>query len=358
MAKKTKRRVRRKPLPGEAVGEINGFPIRRMRVSSLDPAAYNPREITERALGGLRASVGEFWLPQPIVWNKRTSRVVGGHQRLKTLEPDSETDVIVVDLGEVKEKALNIALNNPHAAGDWTDSLNELLKEIRVEIPDLAEDLLFDGLDIDLGLDTGGTGPEEPEKREPLKDPKGVWIIHGSCPEALRKLPDNSIHAICCSPPYWGLRDYKIEDTVWGGDSECEHKWGKKKKLKGVGNNSSIRGEDDDGSGPFDQSGVDPGSKREREHVRQREVDAGQFCLRCDAWRGCLGLEPTPELFLVHLVDVFREVRRVLRQDGTCWLNMGSSYASQADDMMEVRADLTNKERAYVLRGLAECSRR
>jgi DNA modification methylase len=52
------------------------------------------------------------------------------------------------------------------------------------------------------------------------------------------------------------------------------------------------------------------------------------FC-SCSAWRGVLGLEPTPELYVQHLVEIFREVRRVLRADGTCWVNLGDSYAGQ-----------------------------
>lgn len=46
-----------------------------------------------------------------------------------------------------------------------------------------------------------------------------------------------------------------------------------------------------------------------------------------DGWVGCLGLEPTPEMFIAHLVAIFEEVRRVLRADGTAWVNMGDSYA-------------------------------
>jgi DNA modification methylase len=42
---------------------------------------------------------------------------------------------------------------------------------------------------------------------------------------------------------------------------------------------------------------------------------------------GQIGLEPTPELYVERMVAVFREVRRVLRSDGTCWLNIGDSYA-------------------------------
>lgn len=47
-----------------------------------------------------------------------------------------------------------------------------------------------------------------------------------------------------------------------------------------------------------------------------------------DGWHGCLGLEPTPELYVEHLVSVFAEIRRVLRGDGTVWLNLGDSYAA------------------------------
>ncbi len=50
------------------------------------------------------------------------------------------------------------------------------------------------------------------------------------------------------------------------------------------------------------------------------------FCQLCGAWRGCLGLEPTPELYIKHLVDIFREARRVLRNDGVLWLNLGDGY--------------------------------
>ena len=51
-------------------------------------------------------------------------------------------------------------------------------------------------------------------------------------------------------------------------------------------------------------------------------------CVKCGAWKGELGLEPTPELFVDHLADVFDEVRRVLRSDGTLWLNLGDTYCT------------------------------
>ena len=74
--------------------------IETKRVGDLDPAPYNPRSISPDALDGLRHSVERFGLVEPIVWNRRTGHVVGGHQRLKVLQRlgEQETQVVVVDL--------------------------------------------------------------------------------------------------------------------------------------------------------------------------------------------------------------------------------------------------------------------
>jgi DNA modification methylase len=84
----------------------------------------------------------------------------------------------------------------------------------------------------------------------------GITILHGDVREVLPTLPDESVHCVVTSPPYWGLRDYGVE--------------------------------------------------------------------------GQLGLERTPEEYVSNMVGVFREVRRILRDDGTLWLNMGDSYATGA----------------------------
>lgn len=63
-------------------------------------------------------------------------------------------------------------------------------------------------------------------------------------------------------------------------------------------------------------------------------------CSLCGCWRGELGLEPTPELFIAHLVEVFREVRRVLRGDGTLWCNIGDSFSS--NNVIGNRAGVTS----------------
>jgi ParB-like chromosome segregation protein Spo0J len=88
---------------GKRFGTIStvGRPdIRTMDVSDLKPAPYNPRRIDPAAMHGLTKSLERFGDVQPIVWNKRSGLVVGGHQRLKILKSKkvNQTTVVVVDL--------------------------------------------------------------------------------------------------------------------------------------------------------------------------------------------------------------------------------------------------------------------
>lgn len=124
--------------------------IKRMRIDELRPAAYNPRVISDEAMDGLRFSIKRWGLVEPVVWNRRTGNVVGGHQRLKVLmeEGVEETDVVVVDLEISEEKALNVALNSGTIAGKFTDGLRTILSEIdlepieRMRLDDLVYDLV------------------------------------------------------------------------------------------------------------------------------------------------------------------------------------------------------------------------
>jgi DNA modification methylase len=145
-------------------------------------------------------------------------------------------------------------------------------------------------------------------------------IRQGNALDILQRLPDESVHCCVTSPPYWGLRDYGVTAQVWGGDREHRHVWGPL-VLVNATNHSEKRRWNHARNGRGEKQ---PNEKRagwERHRIGQ-----GNFC-GCGAWRGSLGLEPTPELYVEHLVEVFRRVRKVLRADGTCWLNLGDSYA-------------------------------
>ena len=118
-------------------------------LSDLKAAPYNPRKISPAALKGLQASIERFGVVQDIVVNRRSGFVVGGHQRVAALKVAGVKEVPVcwVDLDEPEEKALNVALNNPHISGEFDESLQALLADIQDGIgPELFKDINLDGL--------------------------------------------------------------------------------------------------------------------------------------------------------------------------------------------------------------------
>ena len=141
-----------------------------------------------------------------------------------------------------------------------------------------------------------------------------VMLYQGHVLDVLRQLPSESVHCVVTSPPYWGLRDYGLPPVIWGGDPECEHEWGPAEVYHG------HRG----------SRGQEPQTKWSSNTTYSQYTDTTQsFCTRCGAWQGQLGLEPSPDLYVQHIVEIFREVRRVLRKDGTLWLNLGDTYLAQ-----------------------------
>ena len=116
--------------------------------------------------------------------------------------------------------------------------------------------------------------------------------------DGLAQLPDESVQCVVTSPPYWGLRNYGWETVkLWGcWDDFCL-----------------------------------PKKNIDRWFIRIRwraQRPGGVWSRNKKSWVGALGLEPTPELYIEHLTQIFREVRRVLKKYGTLWLNMGDSYCS------------------------------
>ncbi len=150
------------------------------------------------------------------------------------------------------------------------------------------------------------TIPQPGPMAEPVPVPLNS-VICGHVLEVLRSFPDESVHCVVTSPPYWGLRDYGVEHQVWGGDPRCDHVFTETPEPNGNGTGSSFR--------------------RDREGWMKRGGHQPGFCVKCGAWLGSYGLEPTPELYVQHTVAIFREVRRVLRADGTLWLNIGDTYS-------------------------------
>ena len=137
-----------------------------------------------------------------------------------------------------------------------------------------------------------------------------IEIIKGDCLQSLKKLEDQSINTCVTSPPYWGLRDYGTAEWE-GGDPDCDH----------VANPNATKKM---GNEEFNKNRPSRESTKTKGYYEKE-------CPKCGAIKkdSQLGMEDTPEEFVDNLVKVFREVKRVLRDDGTVWLNLGDSYGQQ-----------------------------
>lgn len=201
-------------------------------------------------------------------------------------------------------------------------------------------------------------------------------ILTGHVLDVLRSMPESSVHCVVTSPPYWSLRDYntatweggdpacdhrpttdvgksiatstltggkigtgavgnqqmrftevchrcgavRVEPTVWDGDPLCEHEWGAEVTK-------TVQPQRDHAHGGVTNPTGTRGAQKWTEGSAGT-ISLGNTCMKCGAWRGALGLEPTPEMYVAHVVEVFREIRRVLRPDGTAWLDLGDTYAA------------------------------
>jgi len=163
-------------------------------------------------------------------------------------------------------------------------------------------------------------------------------ILCGNTLEKLAELEDNSVDMAVTSPPYWGLRDYDCDDVVWGGDKDCEHDWNIEERELDNRTTAGLNKNFDTKTGA--------GGKFEGKHTVK-----SMFCKKCGAWKGQLGLEPHPEMFINNLVEIFREVRRVLKPTGSFYLNMGDTYfggnmcVGQPDDWDSISTK--NRDKKY-----------
>ena len=138
-------------------------------------------------------------------------------------------------------------------------------------------------------------------------------ILVGDVRARLKDIETGSVQTCVTSPPYWGLRDYGTAEWE-DGDGNCDHIQDES-KTKQFGNPE------------FNEN------RPSRKETKTKGFYYEKECEKCGAKRvdSQIGLEQSPNEYVEQLVQVFREVRRVLRDDGTLWLNLGDSYASFRD---------------------------
>jgi DNA modification methylase len=152
----------------------------------------------------------------------------------------------------------------------------------------------------------------------------------GDVIERLRHRPSRSVDCVVTSPPYFGLRDYGTGEWS-GGDPDCDHL--KPTTTMNVGFN--------------ERWGQGAGERK------QETKNAGQYrevCVKCGALRidKQIGLEATREEYIERIVQVFREIRRVLTDHGTVWLNLGDSYVSVGSGLQGADGQMASRRVAQV----------
>lgn len=196
--------------------------IEKLKIEQLIPAEYNPRKDLkpgDTEYEKLKRSLEEFGYVEPIIWNKATGHVVGGHQRLKVLISMGITEVecVIIEMNEEKEKALNIALNK--ISGDWDkDKLALLITDLNAadfdvsltgfepgEIDDLFKDSVRDKIkEDDFDVDS--------ELKKPAVSRLGdVWILGRHrlvCGDSTKKetfdtlMDGKTANLVVTDPPY------------------------------------------------------------------------------------------------------------------------------------------------------------
>ena len=136
-------------------------------------------------------------------------------------------------------------------------------------------------------------------------------IFQGDVLEQLAKFPDCSVDCIISSPPYWGLRDYGTGKWT-GGDPKCDHSTIRHKTREERGGLSKV------------QSGNQGGLGDENKWTSNK-------CPTCGAIRedNQLGLEPDFHDYLNKMQTIMDELKRILKNTGTCWINLGDTYSTE-----------------------------
>lgn len=167
--------------------------IRKVKIDEINPAPYNPRidlQPGDAEYEKLKQSVEKFGYVQPLVWNERTSNLVGGHQRFKILVNEmqlTEVEVSVVNLDDTEEKTLNITLNK--VEGEWDEyKLEQLLQDLAeagadLQITGFNEDELADLLKIDAAAETDFGETKVRENQELNLDDYSENNFDHTCPK-------------------------------------------------------------------------------------------------------------------------------------------------------------------------------
>lgn len=215
--------------------------IQKLPLEKLNPAKYNPRKDLKPGdpeYEKLKKSMETFGYVEPIIWNKRTGQIVGGHQRLKILQHQGETEIecVVVDLDEQQEKALNITLNKVTGAWDLP-KLADLISELDNGIFDITL-TGFDAAEIehlfsqvhDKDVKEDDFDVDEALKEPVISKPGDLWLLgrhrllcgDSTKAETYEKLMDGKKANLVITDPPYGVSYDGSQGTIKNDDLKGE----------------------------------------------------------------------------------------------------------------------------------------
>jgi len=149
-------------------------------------------------------------------------------------------------------------------------------------------------------------------------------IIHGNALDVLQEIPDKSVNSIISSPPYYLKRRYEgIPDYIWDGDKNCDHNWIEQNSIKMTGGKNGIAPE-----------------YNEKRHF---EPDVN-ICSKCGAMKCQLGNESNKDDYLNHLLQIISECKRILKDDGTMFINLDDTWMTNSSFSVEGRQGFNKKD--------------
>lgn len=215
--------------------------IQKIPLEKLNPARYNPRKDLKPGdpeYEKLKKSMETFGYVEPIIWNRNTGHIVGGHQRLKILQAQGQTEIecVVVDLDESEEKALNVALNK--VSGQWDlPKLADLINELDNGIFDISltgfdaaeiEDLFSKVHDKDVKEDDFNI--DEALKEPIISQPGDLWLLKrhrllcgdSTKLETYENLMDEKLANLVVTDPPYGVAFQGSQGTIKNDDLQGE----------------------------------------------------------------------------------------------------------------------------------------
>jgi DNA modification methylase len=250
-------------------------------------------------------STSHHWVEVTVVGHRKSYLVDAMAPPQFTTSPTPKPILLAIGEGEQRLSQYESDSGSPTALSTATYSELELPWPITTQTFPFGQSSR-DALPADGGISTTNT------------------VIQASAREGLEEMPTNSVDVICCSPPYRLQCAYPEAMTEWDTDPRCDHTWVEKKKL-----NTET---------PVDMlSGAGLSGTRSKEEQREARNRSSIRCEDCGGWKGQLGLEPTVEMFIRHLTEVFQEAKRVLKPDGSLFVNIADSFDAKQTVVKEQR---------------------